>query len=194
MKLSILIPTHKRPGLFNRCILSALKNIPDGVEIIVNNDSHDIYEVQHPQVKYFYNEFEHLTGVYESLLNSASGEFIYYLEDDDYITDSFYEVLNYLDGYDVVSGLYYPSWNDNWIAKCAKSEVLQLGQFIMRRDKVMQWEFPKDSCIHNDRKLVKFLLDNGANNLILPKVFYIQTTDGGDNISFPESTNYYGTN
>jgi glycosyltransferase involved in cell wall biosynthesis len=193
MKLSILIPTHKRPGLFNRCLLSALKHIPKDVEILVNNDSNDIYEVQHDQVKYFYNQFDNLSGVYESLLSNANGEFIYYLEDDDYLTDSFYEVMSYLNGYDIIHGLYYPSWNDNWIAKCAKDEVLQLGQFIMKRELVNQWEYPEDNCIHNDRKLIEFLLSKGARKLLLHKVLYIQTTDGGDNISFPESTNYYGT-
>lgn len=192
MLMSILILTHNRPELFQRCLLSALKNIPDNVEIIVNNDSNDIEEIQHPQVQYFYENPEHLSDKYKYVLDKAKGEFIYYLEDDDYLVDSFYEVLNYINGYDIIHGLYYPSWNDNWIAKCARNEDLQLGQFIMRRELVNEWQFPKDSHIHNDQKLVDFLLRNGATTLLLHKVLYIQTIDGGDNISFPESPNYYG--
>lgn len=42
MKLSILILTHKRPELFQRCLESALHMLPENVEIIVNNDSNDI--------------------------------------------------------------------------------------------------------------------------------------------------------
>lgn len=190
--MSILILTHKRPDLFNRCILSALKNIPNNIEIIVNNDSNDITEIPHPQVQYFYENPEHLSDKYKFILDKAKGEFIYYLEDDDYLVDSFYEVLNYLCEYDVIHGLYYPSWNDQWISKCARNEDLQLGQFIMRRSLVNQWQFPKDSHIHNDQKLTDFVIKQSSKVLSLHKVLYIQTTDGGDNISFPESTNYYG--
>ena len=192
MMLTILILTHKRPELFQRCLLSALKNIPVNVDIIVNNDSNDIEEIQHPQVQYFYENPEHLSDKYKFILEKAKGEFVYYLEDDDYLVDSFYEILNYLQGYDIIHGLYYPSWNDNWIAKCARDQDLQLGQFIMRRELALEWQFPNDSHIHNDDKLIDFLLRNGAKKLLLHKVLYIQTTDGGDNISFPESTNYYG--
>lgn len=84
MQMSILILTHKRPDLFNRCILSALKNIPNNIEIIVNNDSNDITEIPHPQVQYFYENPEHLSDKYKFILDKAKGEFIYYLEDDDY--------------------------------------------------------------------------------------------------------------
>ena len=46
MKLSVLIPTHNRPKLFTRCLTSVLDTL-DGLEfeVIVNNDSNDITEI-----------------------------------------------------------------------------------------------------------------------------------------------------
>lgn len=201
MKLSILILTHKRPELFKRCLESAINYIPSNVEIIVNNDSKDIIEIQHEQITYYYENFTNLSGVYNFLLEKSNGEYVYYLEDDDYLVRDFYKiVLPYLE-YDLIGFNYYPTWNTNWILKCTTSmnkefninrEVFQLGQFIFRKKMVELFEFPKDSHIHNDYKLVEFILSICKDKINIPKVLYYQTTDGGDNISFPESTNYYG--
>jgi len=202
MKLSILILTHERPGLFSRCLASALHNISPAVEILVLNDSSDIQEVEHPQVQYFYNTFDNLSMNYEFLLGKASGEYIYYLEDDDYLSNNFYDIIDSYLEYDIIGASYYPKWNDKWIMKCSTTmnkgfnineEVFQLGQFIMLTALVRTFEFPNDSHIHNDRKLVDHVLSLSKTKINIPKVIYHQTTDGGDNISFPESRNYYGT-
>lgn len=201
MKLSILIPTHNRPELFYRCITSVLNNIPKNVQVIVNNDSQDIQEIIHPQIQYHYKQFEHLSGVYQFLLSKADGEYIYYVEDDDYLVNDFYSFIMPSLNYDIIGGNYYPAWNHNWIIKCASSmnkefklndDVFQLGQFIMKKQLANQFTFPLDSCIHNDYKLVSYVLSLSKSQINIPKVFYYQTTDGGDNISFPESSNYYG--
>ena len=52
MKLSILIPTHNRPRLFARCLLSVLPQINSDIEVIVNNDSNDIKPIEWPNVTY----------------------------------------------------------------------------------------------------------------------------------------------
>ena len=201
IKLSILILTHNRPKLFKRCLESALNNIPDDVEIIVNNDSNDIEEIQHNNIKYYYNSYDNLSGVYKFLLNEAKGEYIYYLEDDDYLVKDFYAVLfSYLQC-DIIGFNYFPKWNDSWILKCStamnkefciNTEVFQLGQFVFKRSCALDFQFPNDSHIHNDRKLIQHVLKNAKTKINIPKVLYYQTTDGKDNISFPESTNYYG--
>lgn len=200
-KLSILIPTHNRPLLFKRCLESALHKLPNDIEIIVNNDTNDIEEIFHPQVTYHYQSFEHLSQVYEFLLHQSKGEFIYYLEDDDYLTHGFYDYVYTYMNYDLIGGNYFPSWNTDLILKCGTSmsrefnidySIFQLGQFIMKRDLAISFDFPKDSNIHNDRKLVEHVMSNTNKCLNAPLIFYVQTTDGGDNISFPESSNYLG--
>jgi|SaaInlV_150m_DNA_3_1039698.scaffolds.fasta_scaffold00428_16 hypothetical protein len=202
MKLSILILTHERPSLFARCLASTLHNIPSDVEILVLNDSHDIQEVKHPQVQYFYNKFDNLSMNYEFVLGKARGEYVYYLEDDDYLVNNFYDIIDDYLKYDIIGASYYPDWNDDWIMKCSTTmskgfilddDVFQLGQFIMCRTLVDTFVFPKDSHIHNDRKLVDHVLGLSKTMINIPKIIYHQTTDGGDNISFPESRKYYGT-
>jgi hypothetical protein len=195
--------THKRPKLFQRCLKSALNKIPVGIEVLVLNDSGDIEEVHHDQVQYFYKTFNNLSENYKFLLERATNEFVYYLEDDDYLVDNFYEIVyDYLDiDSDIIGGNYYPIWNDDWVMKCTTTmnkgftldpEVFQLGQFIMRRSKANTFNFPLDSHIHNDRKLVDHILSGIVTKGNIPKVLYYQTIDGNDNISFPESRNYYG--
>lgn len=202
MTLTILILTHKRPNLFQRCLESALKNIPNNVEIIVNNDSNDIHEIKHPQVKYFYENPEHLSDKYKFVLDKAQGDYIYYLEDDDYLNANFYDsAFEFIGTHDFIAGNYFPMWNNGWVIRCVTSQMtginlegdeLQLGQFIMKKSLVESWQFPKNSHIHNDKLLVKHAYAHATNPININKILFFQTTDGKDNISFPESTNYYG--
>ena len=102
MKLSILILTHNRPKLFTRCITSVLNILPEyKVEILVNNDTNDIQEVYDNKVniRYFYEQKNDLSDIYKFLYNTAKGEFIYFLEDDDYLKPNFFNGLDF--GYDI---------------------------------------------------------------------------------------------
>ena len=203
MRLSVLILTHNRPQLFDRCVRSALANIPPDVEIIVNNDSRDIVEVQHPSITYHYNQYSSLCGVYEFLLMQARGEYVYYLEDDDYLTPNLYNTP--LD-VDVICGNYVPmyetpdvlaimnQWRDgvnppSIVGPMINEEHLQLSQYIFRRSVISGFPFAYDSHIHNDLRLVRYALDNAERVRTTSRVLYHQTTDGRDNISFPKYAN-----
>ena len=97
MKLSILILTHNRPKLFTRAISSVLDNLPEyDIEILANNDTDDIDEIYDDRVSIQYHYFQHddLSCVYKYLFDLATGEFIYYLEDDDYIMRNFFSSLD----------------------------------------------------------------------------------------------------
>ena len=199
MKLSILIPTHNRPNLFWRCLDSVRPMLADDVEIIVNNDSNDIVPKDyHPNVSYYFNKFDNLSKVYEFLLSKSTGKYVYFLEDDDYLNDSFYSIP--LEG-DIIAGNYCPTYetpnklefmrlfkdgivNANHFANILNFEHLQLGQFIFKRDVIKDFVFPMDSNVHNDIKLVLHAARNSEHVHTTSKVFYYQTIDGGDNISF----------
>jgi len=201
MKLSILILTHNRPTLFTRCLTSVLKQLPTDVEIIVNNDSNDITEIVHPQVTYHYNKFDSLCAIYQFLLFQANGEYVYYLEDDDYLVDGFFEVpLNA----DMIVGNYCPTYGPNnlleyltiytddtltptqWADKL-NFRHLQLSQHIFRRDTILDFEFKMDSDVHNDARLALHAAKNSKVIKSIKKTLFYQTTDGGDNISFPHT-------
>lgn len=195
--------THHRPQLFQRALKSVLDQWREDVEIIVNNDSCDIVEVQHPMITYHYYNCEHLSHKYEYLFNLARGEHVYFLEDDDYLTPGFFDAVLPNLHYDVIGGNFYPTYNHTFILKTTQlfrdskpfvvdREMMQLSQFIIRKCLLDDFIFPDDSHIHNDYKLIMHVLSKTTNILPLSKILYYQTTDGGDNISFPESPNYYG--
>jgi hypothetical protein len=197
MNLSILILTHQRPKLFERCINSVLPYLDDILEVIVNNDSGDIEEITHPSITYHYNRFEFLSEIYEFLYRESKGEYIYFLEDDDYLASGFSTIK--LEG-DLIIGNYYPTYKPDYAFACMSSirngpinikdinlERLQLSQFIFKRDSMCDFIFPEDSNIHNDIRLVQHV---AAGRIIkgINKIIYYQTTDGGDNISFTQSS------
>ena len=203
MKLSILIPTHARTNLFWRCLDSALPMLSDNIEIIVNNDSGDIVPRDyHPNIAYYFNKFDNLSQVYEFLLSKSTGEYVYFLEDDDYLNDSFYNVT--LEG-DIIAGNYCPTYETpnkldfmrlfkegvvdaSDFSNTLNFEHLQLGQFIFKRNVISDFEFPMDNNVHNDIKLVLHAARNSKQVHTTSKVFYYQTIDGGDNISFSNTT------
>lgn len=182
MKLSILILTHNRPKLFERCLKSALKNKPDYVEIIVNNDSSDITEI--PGISYFYNKHNDLSCTYEFLFDKAQGEYIYFLEDDDYLTDNFYKLIDF--NYDIN---YMNYWHFDEHLNLTKykffeieneNKLFQLGQIMFKKS--LLTEFPKGNALHNDWNLFQSIKNKGTIKIINNKMF-IQTQDGKDNIS-----------
>jgi len=200
MKLSILILTHNRPKLFKRCLESVLTQITPEVEVLVNNDSCDIEEIVHSQVQYFYNKFDSLCEIYQFLLSKAQGTYVYYLEDDDYLVTDFLEQT--LDA-DLIVGNYCPKYatedmltfmtmyNNNRVTSAEflsnlNTEHLQLSQHIYKREHIVDFNFPNDSNVHNDIKLTIHAANKARAIRTVNKVFYFQTIDGGDNISFPK--------
>ena len=199
-KLSILIPSHNRPTLFARCLDSVLTQLVDQIEVIVNNDSADIVAVNHPAVTYYYNKFDNLSEIYRFLFNKSLGEYVYFLEDDDYLTPSFVNTIFQNFGYDMIVGNYYPTYNPTFKFRCMtmfandasfqiNEELLQLSQHVFARSAIADFNFPKDCNIHNDQYLVEHVAHKPDVRIkTLGTVFYYQTSDGGDNISFPESS------
>ena len=180
-----------------------LTQLPQGVEVIVNNDSDDIAEISHPQVTYHYKAFPYLSQIYRYLTQQAKGKHVYYLEDDDYLLEDFFNTVMPLLDNDIVAGNHYPTYNDEFIMRTTTQfkdngtfEIdqvnMQLSQFVMRKSLVETWKFPNDSHIHNDYRLVTHVSQLAKTKMPISKVLFAQTTDGGDNISFPESPKYYG--
>lgn len=204
IKLSILILTHNRPDLFQRCLHSVLSQVPEGfpIEIIVNNDSNDIREIEDSRVTYHYKQFEHLSHIYKFLLEESTGEYVYFLEDDDYLANDFFNKIplvgnliagNYMPCHDRENMLEYSMMNltdvmDNErFVERLDYRRLQLGQHIFKRDTIIDFDFPDDSEIANDIILVIHAARNAGDVNTINRVLYHQTQDGGDNISFPET-------
>ena len=62
-------------------------------------------------------------------------------------------------------------------------EEFQLGQILFKKNKLKK--FPEGNNIHNDVELFKQLANAGCSFKYIDKQTWVQTTDGKDNISFP---------
>lgn len=186
MRTSILILTHNRPTLFARCLNSILHDIPSNVEILVNNDSKDITEIKHSKVKYFYEQHDDLSETYKFLFDKSKGEYIYFLEDDDYVVSTFWEIIR--GTYNNTIFRYIPE-NDfdkyyNFFKEDSNfQEHFQLGQMYFKKDCIKN--FPTGNFLDNDFKLYNEISYNSVFNFSKRAIF-VQTTDGKDNISFLE--------
>ena len=101
IKVSILIPLYNQEELIKRC----LDSIPerDDLEIIVVDDystdnSFNVVKENYPKVKLFKNNKNLGVGLTRNnLLQKAAGEYIFFLDSDDYLyTDNFSKALSKL--------------------------------------------------------------------------------------------------
>ena len=208
MKLSILILTHNRPALFKRAINSVLNNLPQyDIEIVVNNDTNDIYEIYDDRVSigYFYLKDDDLSSIYKSLFAHAKGEYIFFLEDDDYIQSNFFTDITFEHDVYYLDYTSHPLIEElgltaqyNRITRANRHLInetklplfrlscnlrdFQLSRIIFK--KCIVQSFPSGNRITNDVNLFKSL--NGDTIRYMRGARWIQTTDGNDNISFDE--------
>lgn len=196
IKVSVLILTHNRPELFKRCLSSVLKNKPECAEILVNNDTCDIEEVS--GATYYYERNDDLSIIYNFLIDKAVGEYIYFLEDDDYVVSKFWDMVmtdistkrtvvysfipdgdvrDYLTSFHnkVPTGLY----NKSDFIQGMDIYKFQLSQVLFMKKDITKWM--EGNNLDND-----FVLFEGLDNDIYynSTPIFTQTTDGKDNISY----------
>jgi glycosyltransferase involved in cell wall biosynthesis len=196
MKLSFLILTHNRPELFKRCIKSILQfNFNFDIEIFVNNDSNDICKIYDDNISiiYFNKVDSNLGNIYKFLFDQATGDYIYFLEDDDYLSKNFQKYFEPAFCEFGIYDLFYMNYKKvNNLKNFQKFEIeeknidFQLSQILFRRNILSQ--FPNELLnneIDNDWRLFQILLNKTKSIYSNSHIMYIQTCDGNDNISFP---------
>lgn len=187
MKLSILILTHNRPELFRRCLGSVLNYLPENVEILVNNDGNFKEELSKDIVKYYYRQSHNISDLYKHLFDEAKGEYVFFLEDDDYILPNFFDAIDY--NYDI-NYMNYRTYDIRKTLKKRKepftveteNKDFQLSQILFKKSLVT--EFPDGNDLHNDWNLFQHIKNDSLK--VIPEYTWVQTIDGKDNISFPE--------
>lgn len=207
MKLSILILSHNRPDLFKYCIESALM-AARGIEceILVNNDTNDITKVYDEQIPVEYSTYssDALTDIYHYLYDKSQGEFVCYLEDDDYYLRHMFSDVSFKHDMYITEYISEPLIREIGICNATRrlfvnrkhmhaspsnffsvmdDRDFQLGQMIFRKCDV---DFPADDNIRNDIILTRRVAEKMSTIKYLKGYRWVQTTNGQDNISFPE--------
>ena len=192
--IDVLIPTHNRPRLFQRCLRSVLGIAPSGVKVIVNNDTHD---VESAGCEMHYNRFNSLTEIYAFLAGQSEAEYIYFLEDDDVLGKGFFNAFSDAEKTDLILGGYittdFPAYTHNPYVFDLDFENFQLGQVIFKRQLFLScladtWsDRCNGNCIHTDYYIYLQARKRGTATYT-GRIFYRQTADGRDNLSFPEFT------
>ena len=95
MRLSILVPAYNVEGWVTRCLDSILNQDVPSVEVVVVDDGSsdatyrviEQYARQHVNLRLFHKHNEGVGAARNYLLDKACGEFIWFVDSDDYITE-----------------------------------------------------------------------------------------------------------
>lgn len=197
MKLSILILTHNRPKLLNRLLSSIFNNFDKKLEfeILINNDSDllDEYLYNIPSsinhTLYFFKN-NNLGQLYFELFKRAKGEFIWFLEDDDYLKNDIFNKLSFTN--DIMYCNYHAYDPKLAISQYKSFEIetinnhFQFSQIIFRKKLLKLTEFPLNNNLDNDWNIFQIIRNKTKDILIIKSLIFYQTCDGKDNISFPQ--------
>lgn len=205
VKLSILIPTHKRPQLLKRALESIKQlKIPFKYEIIINDDTQSLNKNDFEFKDFNLTNFgfqkvrcHDISSIYKSLFRSAKGLYIWYLEDDDIALNPLVSAIETMMKNDI--DLSYCNYFDhkgleiefknsekldfkNFIETYNHYPKFQLSRFIFKRKLVKL--FPRTNNLLNDWHLFSHL--EPKNFWILEYIIYKQELDGlfNENISF----------
>lgn len=102
MKYSVIIPAYNAEHTIRRCLESLLNQPHENAELIIINDGStdatgDIcreYATQHGCIRYFEKENGGVASARNLGLEKAAGEYILFVDSDDYVTENYFAVLD----------------------------------------------------------------------------------------------------
>lgn len=174
-KISVIVPVYNTPDYLEKCFDSILNQSLKEIELIIVNDAspnildHEIcekYKHKDTRVKYIRHvKNKRQGGARNTALNEASGEYIAYVDSDDFLDENMYEVMYKKiteEGVDVLQ------CNTKYIDKDYKVKRTLVSSDITIKGRInIIKEFYKEKLITTapTNKLFKrkFLLDNKVN-------------------------------
>lgn len=99
--LSIIIPVYKTEATLNECVDSVLREAPAECEVILVDDGSpdkcpwicDEYAKSDNRIKVIHQQNKGLSGARNAGLREAQGDFIFFLDSDDYLTERYFSKL-----------------------------------------------------------------------------------------------------
>lgn len=100
-KVSVIIPVYNAEKYLHKCVDSVINQTLDDIEIILVDDGStdnspvicDDYERKHDNIKVFHKENGGLSSARNMGMDKATGEYIGFVDSDDYIAPEMYEKL-----------------------------------------------------------------------------------------------------
>lgn len=150
MKYSVIIPIYKAEGTLERCLDSLLKEKREDVELLLINDGSpdnsgeicERYEEKYPCVRYFVKENGGVSSARNLGLDKASGEYILFVDSDDYVSENYFEVINsaidekcpdlLLFGYKIFGGR-SSAWDNGSFFADSEAEIAQRAAKVIKR-------------------------------------------------------------
>lgn len=153
-EISIIIPVYNVEKYLRRCVDSVLNQTFKNIEIILVNDGSkdncgkicDEYKQQDSRVKVFHKENGGLSSARNSGLEIAKGQFIGFVDSDDWVASDMYEHL-----YNIITE------NECDIAKCDAQKVSSSKDIRNNNDKAKIEILTKDEAIFLLLKTSKML-------------------------------------
>lgn len=169
--ISIIVPIYKVEDILDRCMKSIMNQTYNNLEIILVDDGSpdqcpimcDEYAKQDGRVKVIHKKNGGLSDARNSGLRMASGEYVMYIDSDDYIDlDSCERLINATDGksVDIVVGnaiMEKPNGREMMFHSATPAgKIYGSKEFIIKAIRAHQWYAP--ACFNMYRR--EYLLDN----------------------------------
>lgn len=133
-KVSIIVPVYNTEKYIERCIFSILNQTYQDIEVICIDDGStdnsgrilDSLAKEDARIKVVHKKKEGVTVARNTALQMVTGEFIGFVDSDDYIEKEMYELLVYemqKSNVDIVTSRYYFDFNGSIKAAVNKKEV-----------------------------------------------------------------------
>lgn len=196
IKISFIIPVYNIKNYIEKCVDSILKQndklyikeviivndgSTDGVQTLLND-----LENANPEIKVIHKENGGLSSARNAGLNVATGDYIWFVDGDDYIQFNSFDILNnyfYEDEYDIIYFNYYKDYEVKKI-KVEDSEDYQIGssKILINTSpctKIFKREFLTNNkalfyegIIYEDLELIPYLISKSKKDLFIKECLY----------------------
>lgn len=146
-KVSVIVPFFNVEKYIDRCLNSLINQTLRDIEIIVVNDgsednSKSIVERYMPKIRYFEKENGGLSSARNYGMRYATGEYIAFLDSDDYIEKNMYEEMYKKakeDNADLVECDFIWQWEEKSKIKYDKRKKYKSREEMMKKPRVVAW-------------------------------------------------------
>ena len=174
VKISIIVPVYNVEKYLNNCIKSIINQNYTNIELILIDDCSpdnsgkicDEWATRDSRIRVVHKQInEGVSEARNTGISCATGEYIAFVDSDDYITERFSNCIKYLKDYDIVCFPYYEEYKDKIMIKTPNSKwdqnsfhniydgKISSGLYNAVWCKIFKTSFIKEKCLQLDKNL-----------------------------------------